>query len=32
VAKDTILTYDDVSIDQSLFSYKLRKQIEAGKL
>ncbi len=32
VAKDTILTYDDVEIDQTLFSYKLRKQIEAGKL
>jgi len=32
VAKDKILTYDDVSIDESLFSYKLRKQIEAGKL
>ena len=32
VAKDTILSYDDVEIDQSLFSYKLRKQIEAGKL
>jgi predicted homoserine dehydrogenase-like protein len=31
VAKDTILTYNDVEIDQTLFSYKLRKQIEAGK-
>lgn len=28
VAKDTILTYDDVKVDQSLFSYKLRKTIE----
>jgi len=32
VKKDTILTYADVSIDESLFSYKLRKQIETGKL
>jgi predicted homoserine dehydrogenase-like protein len=31
VAKDTILTYADVSIDETLFSYKLRKGIEAGK-
>jgi predicted homoserine dehydrogenase-like protein len=31
VAKDAILTYDDVEIDQTLFSYKLRKDIEAGR-
>jgi predicted homoserine dehydrogenase-like protein len=31
VAKDTILTYDDVELDKSSFSYKLRKDIEAGK-
>jgi len=29
--KDTILTYDDVEIDQTLFSYKLRKGIEKGE-
>ncbi len=28
VRRDTILTYDDVEIDESLFSYKLRKDIE----
>ena len=31
VRKDSILTYDDVKIDENLFSYKLRKDIEAGK-
>jgi predicted homoserine dehydrogenase-like protein len=31
VAKDTILTYADVEIDETLFSFKLRKGIEAGK-
>jgi predicted homoserine dehydrogenase-like protein len=28
VAKDTMLTYDDVAIDDKLFSYKLRKMME----
>jgi predicted homoserine dehydrogenase-like protein len=28
VAKDTVLTYDDVVLDDSLFSYKLRKRLE----
>jgi predicted homoserine dehydrogenase-like protein len=32
VAKDSILTYDDVEIDENLFSYKLRKTIEAGRI
>ena len=32
VAKDSILTYDDVEIDKSLFSYKLRKEIEANRI
>jgi predicted homoserine dehydrogenase-like protein len=32
VKKDTILTYADVSIDENLFSYKLRKQIETDQL
>jgi predicted homoserine dehydrogenase-like protein len=31
VAKDTILTYGDVELDESGFSYKIRKDIEAGK-
>lgn len=31
VAKDAILTYDDVEIDENMFSYKLRKDIEAGR-
>jgi predicted homoserine dehydrogenase-like protein len=31
VKKDAILTYDDVEIDQNLFSYKLRKGIEKGE-
>jgi predicted homoserine dehydrogenase-like protein len=31
VAKDSILTYDDVQIDENLFSFRLRKDIEAGK-
>lgn len=30
VKKDTILTYDDVKIDETLFSYKVRKSIEKG--
>ena len=30
VDKDTILTYDDVQLDESLFAYKLRKTIEAA--
>jgi len=28
VAKDTIVTYDDVTLDQNKLSYKLRKQVE----
>jgi len=28
VAKDSILTYDDVEIDRNLFSYKIRKSME----
>jgi predicted homoserine dehydrogenase-like protein len=32
VAKDSILTYDDVEIDKNMFSYKLRKAIEAGSI
>ncbi len=28
VARDSILTYEDVKLDETLFSYKLRKQIE----
>lgn len=31
VKKDTILTYDDVEIDENLFSYKMRKAIEKGE-
>jgi predicted homoserine dehydrogenase-like protein len=31
VKKDTIITYDDVEIDEPLFSYKLRKAIEKGE-
>ena len=30
VKKDAILTYDDVEIDETLFSYKTRKVIEKG--
>ena len=28
VAKDSIVTYDDVALDQNKLSYKLRKQVE----
>lgn len=28
IAKDAVLTYDDVEIDDKLFSYKLRKKVE----
>jgi len=31
VKKDATLTYDDVEIDETLLSFKLRKEIEAGK-
>ena len=31
VKKDTILTYDDVAIDETLFSYRVRKEVEQGK-
>ncbi len=31
VKKDTIITYDDVEIDQTLFSYKIRRAIEKGE-
>ncbi|MFH1080111.1 MAG: hypothetical protein V1766_07600 [Pseudomonadota bacterium] len=31
VKKDAILTYDDVEIDENLFSYKLRKGIEKSE-
>jgi predicted homoserine dehydrogenase-like protein len=29
VAKDTLVTYADVMVDESLFSYKLRRAMEA---
>jgi predicted homoserine dehydrogenase-like protein len=31
VKKDTLITYDDVEIDEPLFAYKLRKAIEKGE-
>ena len=31
VSKDTVITYDDVELDEGLFSYKMRKDIEQGK-
>lgn len=30
VAKDSVLTYDDVEVEDGLFSYKLRKMMEEG--
>jgi len=29
VAKDSVLTYDDVTIDKSRFSYRIRQEVEA---
>ena len=31
VSKDSIITYDDVELDETMFSYKMRKDIENGK-
>jgi predicted homoserine dehydrogenase-like protein len=31
VSRDTMLTYDDVEIDENLFSYRIRKEVEQGK-
>lgn len=31
VKKDTLITYDDVEIDETLFSYKIRKAVEKGE-
>jgi len=31
IPKDTVLTYDDVEVDESLFSYKLRKMVETDR-
>jgi predicted homoserine dehydrogenase-like protein len=31
VKKDTVITYDDVEIDETLFSYKIRQAIEKGE-
>jgi len=31
VAKDSILTYDDVVLNENLFSYRLRKSMETAR-
>ncbi len=31
VAKDRIITYGDVELDENMFAYKLRKEVEQGK-